>query len=125
MASFRHLAILDSNDVVIQMAQCSFDVHVKECLGTLMLGGSLVLLHPQGQLDLDYLSTTVQRYNVTFFSVVPSLMSILFDHLIDIKQYSRLASVRSFGFLGMYAVHVYSFLSSLLARFDMYTFVNR
>jgi len=84
------------------MSQCSFDVHVKECLGTLILGGSLVLLHPHGQLEFDYLSKTIQQHNVTFFNIVPSLMSILSDYLIENKRFSRLSSVRSFGFLGMY-----------------------
>lgn len=92
--------MFDGSDIVIQMAQCSFDVHVKECLGTLILGGSLVLLHPQGQLDVDYLSTTLQRHNVTFFSVVPSFMSILCNYLHQIKQFSRLSTIRSLGFLG-------------------------
>ena len=100
MTSFEHLGIFDGNDVVIQMAQCSFDVHVKECLGTLILGGSLVLLHPQGQLDLEYLSTSLQRHNVTFFSVVPSFMSTLCDLLSEMKEFSRLSTIRSFGFLG-------------------------
>jgi non-ribosomal peptide synthetase component F len=112
MGSFRHLTILNGNDIVIQMAQCSFDVHVKECLGTLILGGSLVLLHPQGQMNLEYLSTALQRYNVTFFSVIPSLMIVLCDYLIETKQFWRLSSVRSFGFLGKNALRT-SFLFSL------------
>src|ERR1041384_3402296 len=40
ITSFKDLSIFDENDVVIQMTQCSFDVHMLECLGTLILGGS-------------------------------------------------------------------------------------
>ena len=98
--SFKHLAILSNIDVVIQMAQCSFDVHVKECLGTLMLGGSLVLLHAEDHVDLDYLSRTLHEHTVTFFSIVPSLMIVLCDYLISSDQCYRLGSVRSLGFLG-------------------------
>jgi non-ribosomal peptide synthetase component F len=100
MNSFNRLGILTRLDVAIQMAPCSFDVHVKECLGTLMLGSSLVLLHPQGHLDIDYLSTTIQQHNVTFFSVVPSPMAILSNYLIQTNEFSRLQSIRKFGFLG-------------------------
>jgi acyl-CoA synthetase (AMP-forming)/AMP-acid ligase II len=110
MTSFRHLGILNGNDIVMQMAECSFDVHTKECLGTFMLGGSLVLLHGEGHMDLDYLSTTLQQRNVTFFSVVPSLMIILCDYLIGIRKFCRLTSIRSLGFLGMYTQTSLSFL---------------
>ncbi|CAF1668429.1 unnamed protein product, partial [Adineta ricciae] len=100
MTSFEQLGILTAMDVVIQVAPSSFDVHVKECIGTLMLGSSLVLLHPQGHLDIHYLSSTIQQHNVTFFCIVPSHMTILSNYLIEQNEYSRLRSVRKFGFLG-------------------------
>jgi non-ribosomal peptide synthetase component F len=118
MASFKHLSILNENDTVIQMAQCSFDVHVKECLGTLVLGASLVLLHVEGQIDVDYLSLTLQRHNVTFFSIVPSLMTVLCDYLMEIKQFGRLTSIRSFGFLGRNVQHmIFSVIAACFSSF--------
>ncbi|CAF1137805.1 unnamed protein product [Adineta ricciae] len=75
MTSFKQLNIITSRDVVVQMAQCSFDVHVKECLGTMMLGATLVLLRPHGYMDFKYLSKTLHEHNVTFFSVVPTMMT--------------------------------------------------
>lgn len=102
MTSFEQLGILTGKDVAIQVAPSSFDVHVKECIGTLMLGSSLVLLHPQGHLDLNYLSKTIQQHNVTFFCIVPSHMTILSNYLTEQNEYSRLRSVRKFGFLGMF-----------------------
>ncbi|CAF4218881.1 unnamed protein product, partial [Adineta steineri] len=100
MSSFNDLGILTKNDTVIQMAQCTFDIHVKECLGTLLVGGSVIQLHPEGTMDYDYLSKIVQRHHITFFSVVPSVMTILYNYLIDRKQMTRLNTIRKFIFLG-------------------------
>ncbi|CAM4989794.1 unnamed protein product, partial [Rotaria socialis] len=38
------------------MTRCSFDIHVQEILGTLLVGGTLIMLHPGGTIDFDYLS---------------------------------------------------------------------
>lgn len=100
MASLNHLGILTGEDVAIQIAPCSFDVHVQECLGSLMLGCSLVLLHPQGHLDVDYLSQAIEENDVTLFCIVPSHMAILSNYLAETDRYCRLRSVRKFGFLG-------------------------
>ncbi|CAF3842764.1 unnamed protein product, partial [Adineta steineri] len=43
-------------DTVAQMTRCSFDIHVQEILGTLLVGGTLIMLHPGGTIDFDYLS---------------------------------------------------------------------
>ena len=84
------------------MAQCSFDAHILECVGSMMLGATVVLLRPHGNVDLDYLSTTLQQHQVTFFAVVPSLMTAMFDHFVESNRWMRLSSVRSFGFLGTF-----------------------
>ncbi|CAF3939902.1 unnamed protein product, partial [Adineta steineri] len=43
-------------DTLVQMTRCSFDIHVQEILGTLLVGGALIMLHPGGTTDFDYLS---------------------------------------------------------------------
>ncbi|CAF4289989.1 unnamed protein product [Rotaria sp. Silwood2] len=116
MFSYRHAAILSGHDVVIQMAQCSFDVHIEECLGSLVLGSSLVLLHPEGQWDLEYLSITIQQCNITFFAVVPSIMSVLCDYLMEIRQLCRLDGIRAFDFGGE-AIQT-KVLSTIIKRLD-------
>ena len=95
------------------MAQCSFDTHVQECLGTIMLGATLILLHPHGNVDLDYLSTTLQQHQVTFFSVVPSLMTGLLDYLMQNNRLLRLSNVRSYALLGTFALS-YVFNNSII-----------
>ncbi|CAF0854016.1 unnamed protein product [Adineta steineri] len=47
---------VNSNDIVAQTVRCSFDVHVVEIIGTLILGGTLIMLRPGGILDLKYFS---------------------------------------------------------------------
>ncbi|CAF1682357.1 unnamed protein product, partial [Adineta ricciae] len=34
------------NDTIVQMARCSFDIHVQEIMGSLIIGASLIMLHP-------------------------------------------------------------------------------
>jgi non-ribosomal peptide synthetase component F len=93
------------------MAECSFDAHILESLGTLMVGGTVVLLHPHGQMDLGYLSTTLHQHQVTFIATVPSLMASFVDYLLDNNYLHRLSTIRSFGLLGLFLVlHMYSYL---------------
>ena len=106
ISSFEYLTIFTGHDNIIQVAQCSFDAHVLESLGTLMIGGTVILLRPDGHLDLEYLSTTLQQQEVTFFAVVPSLMTTLFDHLQNTEHLNRLSTIRSLGFLGMFIVWI-------------------
>ncbi|CAF4249332.1 unnamed protein product, partial [Rotaria sp. Silwood2] len=67
---------------------------------TLMIGGSLVLLHPQGNLDLEYFSLTLFRHNVTYFAGVPSFISFLCDYLEKVQQLGRLARIKVLTFGG-------------------------
>ncbi|CAF4282717.1 unnamed protein product, partial [Adineta steineri] len=47
------------------MTRCSFDIHVQEILGTLLVGGTLIMLHPGGTIDFDYLSKVLQNRQIT------------------------------------------------------------
>lgn len=70
---------LDGGDVVVQMARCSFDAHVSEILGTLVLGGTLVLLRPRGNLDFDYVARTLREKQITILESVPTYLRNLFQ----------------------------------------------
>jgi non-ribosomal peptide synthetase component F len=63
------------------MGRCSFDIHVQEVLGTLMIGATVVMLRPRGNIDFDYLSATLLQKQVTFIYTVPSLFQRIFTHL--------------------------------------------
>jgi hypothetical protein len=45
------------------------------------MGGQVTLLHPNGNLDMNFFSGTIARQQVTFLNIVPSLLAILISHL--------------------------------------------
>lgn len=71
----------DKRDVVLQLASCTFDVHLDEILSALCRGAHLVLLRPGGHLDLDYLTRVIHDHQVTFVAPVPSWIDILCQYL--------------------------------------------
>ncbi|CAF4144517.1 unnamed protein product, partial [Adineta steineri] len=54
--SLTYINSFNKHDTVVQMTRCSFDIHVQEILGTLLVGGTLIMLHPGGTVDFSYLS---------------------------------------------------------------------
>ena len=90
------------------MARCSFDIHVQEMLGTLMGGASLVMLHPRGTIDFEYLSKVLDKKQITYMHTVPSLLHSFFTFIEESNnQYARkyLRSLCSSGklqFSGLY-----------------------
>ncbi|CAF4020000.1 unnamed protein product [Adineta steineri] len=44
--SLAYINSFNKDDTVVQMTRCSFDIHVQEILGTLLVGGTLVMIHP-------------------------------------------------------------------------------
>jgi non-ribosomal peptide synthetase component F len=71
----------NKNDTVIQMSRCSFDIHVQEILGTLINGATLVMLHPRGTIDFEYLSEVFDRKQITYMHSVPSLLYRFFSYI--------------------------------------------
>jgi non-ribosomal peptide synthetase component F len=76
----------NKNDLVVQMARCSFDIHVQEILGSLMIGSTLIMLHPGGTIDFDYLSEILNKKRITYMHTVPSLLQSFFTF---IEQYDN------------------------------------
>ena len=83
MYSLVSIETINRNDTVVQMARCSFDVHVQDIMGTLMIGATLVMLHSKGMIDFDYLAQTMNEKQITFMTTVPSL---LYSFCIILKQ---------------------------------------
>ncbi|CAF1523936.1 unnamed protein product [Adineta steineri] len=78
MHSLAYINSFNKNDTVVQMTGCSFDIHVQEILGILLAGGTLIMLHPGGMIDFDYLSETLQNKQITYLHTVPSLLHSFF-----------------------------------------------
>jgi acyl-coenzyme A synthetase/AMP-(fatty) acid ligase len=81
MQSLIYTGIFDEKDTIIQMARCSFDIHVEDIMGTLMAGATLIMLHPKGNIDFDYLSSVLKHKQISYMHTVPSLLHNFFMFL--------------------------------------------
>ncbi|CAF1190370.1 unnamed protein product [Adineta steineri] len=74
MHSLININVFNEDDIVVQMARCSFDIHLFEIVGSLMVGATLIMLHPGGTMDYDYLSLVLGVKQVSYMDGVPSAM---------------------------------------------------
>jgi non-ribosomal peptide synthetase component F len=81
MHSLTDIDTFNRSDTVVQMSRCSFDIHVQEILGTLINGAALVMLHPRGTIDFEYLSEVLDRKQITYMHSVPSLLYHFFKYI--------------------------------------------
>lgn len=95
MYSMVEIDAVNENDTVAQMARCSFDVHVLDVLGTLIIGGTVIMLHPEGILDLEYLATLVRDKQITYIQAVPSLLRTFFTFLMQTDNVRNISYLRS------------------------------
>ncbi len=77
------------------MARSSFDIHLQEILGTLLTGGTLVMLRPRGNIDFEYLSMIMQLKQITFFYTVPTLLQSFFIFVAETKRSYAVKYLRS------------------------------
>ncbi len=85
----------NEKDTVVQMGRCSYDVHVQEVLGTLMIGATLVMLRPRGTIDFEYLSTIFGRKQITYMQTVPSLLHSFFAFVAESNKWKAVQYLRS------------------------------
>lgn len=65
-----------------------------EAAATLMLGGHVILLHPNGDLNVSVWCETISCQQVTYLNILPSVMLTLVDHLRCTKNTSCLKTLR-------------------------------
>lgn len=95
MKSLKYLQIQTSDEIAAQITQCSFDVHMEEILGTLVTGGTLVILKPGGHMNCEYLTNVIEKNQITFAVFVPTLIVILYEYFqINTHNINRLKSLR-------------------------------
>ncbi|CAF4322932.1 unnamed protein product, partial [Adineta steineri] len=92
---------LNKHDKVAQMARCSFDLQLQEILGSLMIGATVILLHPKGTVDFDYLSHILHTKEVTYMQSVPSLLQSFFIFLEQRDNVNAIKHLRSICCAGM------------------------
>ena len=111
---------LTDKDVVAQMARCSFDSHIDEILGTLIIGASVVMLRPEGIMDYEYLATVLTKKQITRMGSVPSFFHNFFIFLRSSDRMVALKSLRSLGSGGK------CFLEQIMQSHEIYvTFIFR
>ena len=81
-------------DTMVQMASCSYDVHVQEVIGALIVGSSIVMLRSQANIDLEYVLSVLNEKQVSYMQSVPTYLS----HMINILpkyDYSQIRTLRT------------------------------
>jgi non-ribosomal peptide synthetase component F len=77
------------------MAECSFDVHLGDILGTVMIGATLIMFRPRGLIDLEYLITVLKKKQITYMNSVPSLFHSIFHFVEDFGRQNALEYMKS------------------------------
>jgi non-ribosomal peptide synthetase component F len=73
--------MFSEKDTILQMSRCSFDIHVEDILGALIIGATLVMLRPDGLMDLPYLVNIFEVKMITYLNSVPSYLEVLCRYL--------------------------------------------
>jgi non-ribosomal peptide synthetase component F len=89
------IGAVDKNDTVAQIARCSFDVHVLDIMGTLIICGTVIMLRPEGILDVDYVVSVLKKKQITYIQAVPSLLRIFFTFLSETRNIADVLFLRS------------------------------
>lgn len=85
----------NGNHTVVQMGRCSFDGHISDIMGALMAGASLIMLHPRGNIDFEYLSHVLKNRQISFIDAVPSVLEAFFIFLRDNDLYEATKCLRT------------------------------
>jgi acyl-coenzyme A synthetase/AMP-(fatty) acid ligase len=96
------------HDQVLQVVTCSWNLHLAEVALPLILGGTLVLLRPGGNLDMAYFSRTLVYQQVTTLLISPALIRALTSYIEMSQQLDTFKSVRSLCATGNYGCFIYS-----------------
>ena len=102
------MGVINENDTLLQMARCSWDMYMQEIIGTLIIGASVILLHPQGNMDIPYLVRTLSVKQITYIHCVPSYLNALCHYFETRMEECQLRGLRSLCISGRY-------ISSLVA----------
>ncbi|CAF4165784.1 unnamed protein product, partial [Adineta steineri] len=92
--SIQNAGVMNEQDTVSQICAPTYDVHVMEIMSSLLLCATVVMLHPYGNMDFEYLAHTLQHKQITCLAPVPTFLNHLCDFLAYSNRYA-LSSVRS------------------------------
>lgn len=98
--SLTHIKTFDADDIIMQISRCSFDNHIQETLGTLMVGATSVMLRPNGIIDFEYLSSVFAEKQITYVHTVPSLLFNFFTYIRQNRTEETVKYLRSLKSIG-------------------------
>ncbi|UJR38878.1 hypothetical protein I4U23_031546 [Adineta vaga] len=75
--SYIHSYIIQPNEITLHHTAVTFDAHLEEIVGPLIKGGQVIILPPDAHLDMNILSTTIMRHQVTYLGGVPTQLTLL------------------------------------------------
>ena len=99
MNSHVHIGILSGRDNIAQIAVPTFDPYIEETMGVLMIGSTVILLHPDGNMDLAYLLQTIRDKQITYVLAVPSLLNSLYTYIHN-NEVSPLTTIQTLCYTG-------------------------
>jgi non-ribosomal peptide synthetase component F len=94
MRSLVYTGIFQNTDIIVQTAACTFDVHIKQIIGALILNATIIMLRPHGNMDFVYLAQTLQNKQVTCMQCVPTFLNSFCD-FIESNITFHLTTIRS------------------------------
>ncbi|CAF1175785.1 unnamed protein product [Rotaria sordida] len=98
--SLNNIGLLNKHDIVLQIACCSWIIHVYEILNWLLFGATIVLLKPNGHMIVSYIMSTIHRYQVTTIIAGPITIRMLAAYLNDQLPRNALGSLRTLCTIG-------------------------
>ena len=102
--SFVRLCIFCKKDSIVQMSRCSFDIHVQDIIGSLVIGATLIMLHPNGLLDFEYLAQICKEKQITYMHSVPTLLDKFWRFLLSRGKTFHVNSLRSLCSSGRFSL---------------------
>ena len=118
IGSLVQASIFSLKDTIVQISRCSFDIHMQDIVGALIVGSGLVMLRPKGTMDFDYLAGLLEKKQISFMHIVPTLVNSLFNYLIENGIVSSVATLRSLCSIGeLYSIKIKVFI---LFSFDQF-----
>ena len=89
---------------MLQMASCSYDVHVQEILGALIVGATSVMLLPHGNMNLEYVMNVLNEKQITYMQTVPAYMSSMLEFFEGEDKHTTLGVLRTLDIGGKWII---------------------
>jgi acyl-coenzyme A synthetase/AMP-(fatty) acid ligase len=77
------------------MGRCTFDIHVQDVIGTLIVGATVVMLRPDGNMDLEYLAGILREKEISYMFIVPTVLNSLGNYFKENNSVTHVESLHS------------------------------